>query len=410
MKTIAPASKLLTGLGSSLAIFWAFLVSLDPIFIFDYGRSSPSHFVALPLIFIAILWFAHKRTEPRVLFLLFAVLVLLGLGLLKSVDPMISIRRTIIILYYMAILLAAYSLLSARPERIGIFLLAMVFGVLLSSIYGWWLHYEPPMRLTVSPGYNPTWLGAGLAVTILILFSFALRSRSLLLRTLLAGSIAFSVYLLILTQAQTALYSLIGAAVVWAALRMRRDPKAVIAIIVALSLAVVLVMSTDVVEDAPRVQRTMDLFESEEVGGEDFDRVTAGRTAIWRDFLGMENLSIVGVGWGNAVALSSYNKTPHNNYITVLIESGILGIIVFLWLMLRAWFFVRGRPLSMLAFLFFSIFMFGNDMIHYKYAWLAIMMILMLTRLERPSQVAGTSMVRHRGYYPGEAADTRLLK
>ncbi len=58
----------------------------------------------------------------------------------------------------------------------------------------------------------------------------------------------------------------------------------------------------------------------------------AGRLDIWLDYLGIWKVYFLsGVGFFRALNLSNFLRAPHNIYLEVLIEFGIVGFLLFIW-------------------------------------------------------------------------------
>jgi len=85
--------------------------------------------------------------------------------------------------------------------------------------------------------------------------------------------------------------------------------------------------------------------------GSPLDTSNAYRLRVWQESLGIiKDFPLTGIGLGHESFLSIYpfymldrGKSPfhtHNTYLQVLVETGIIGLLVFLWLLLS--YFKRG--------------------------------------------------------------------
>lgn len=349
---------------------WVLFLPLDGIFILQIGVLAPSHYFAAGL-FIATSFGIVKdpQVDVRVCNLAVAVLLLLVIGLLPGMITGASIWNFVSITYYFMIVLCLFTLAAKRPALIPYIIAALLLGVVVSALYAQYNDFTSAGgRLSLAPGYNPTWFAAHLIAGSIACLFFINLSHLPSIKMSLSALLLYFLYLVLMSQSQTAFYSvLLGGAITALFFIVRlRKPVLIISILVFLALS-----QFDFhyfLDGLDRIQRITD------AGTIGIDGVTSGRWQLLMASFNLDNVSVLGVGWGNAsqvVGLSS----PHNNYAIIFLEAGIVGLLLFIFFQVKLGRASFLHPLLFFCFVFFSIFMFGNDMIHYKYAWAILALI-----------------------------------
>ena len=358
-----------SGFLSALIGAWAFLTQIDHIFILQFGMFGPSHAFSLAL-FLA---FASDKLKTglnkrAVYTALFATSLCLVLGSVFSLDPTQSLRRTVLVGYYFILVALAVWALSKKQTNPSILVLCFSLGAISAAIYGMANDYTWSGRLTSFPSYNPTWLGANLAASAGASFLLAYNSQSAIHRWTFIAILTVAAYCLLLTQSQTATFAL-AIMLTYTVLRGALiRPSFILALLLGVSLTYYAFLPELNTEALDRYARTA---RSAEVG---LDVSTSGRTAIWRQYLQMDNLSLTGVGAMQAMevrAASTMTHSPHNTYILVLIEYGLIGLIALACSLALVGRKARLTVSGQSGFVFMVFFMVGNDMLYYKYAWIA---------------------------------------
>lgn len=355
---------------------WAFFIPLDAIFILKLGLPSPSHFFFLGSVFFYIPYFAREVFRlKRLAVRLCLLLVILSCGLIPSIDLATSFQALLKILYYLFTTILVISACRKRVEFSAYILGAFGVGCLVSGVYST-MNSAEVSRLTLVDGYNPTWLGAH-QVTGAFIFSYmATRSRALAWRMIGAVSALFCLNVAFLTQAQTALYSFIAGFCIFVLLLIRKSVASTVALVAGVVVLGATAAQHIDLSGVSNIERTLTCSHCS------YDEITSGRTRIWREYVESESFSLLGVGFQNAVRIHG-SKEPHNTYLTILFDLGIVGLVVFICLLLRAYLMVKDHPIVLSGLGFMVIFMAGNDMLYYKYAWVTGLVLALVYQKER---------------------------
>jgi O-antigen ligase len=256
-------------------------------------------------------------------------------------------------------------------------------------------------RLSLTDGYNPTWLGGFLALGIFVAVWRLQRTSSTLVKAALLLLVGVNVVGVVYTQSRNSIAALVaGAAVAFFVRHLRvtldrhslgavlaRAARA--ALLVALgalgvTLAYMLVSERTGVgfADLDRLQRTISLA--------DPASATGGRLEIWRRGLGFMTQPVWGAGYGSFPVLHEmvYGRylQAHNLYLQVVVDTGLIGLLLLLGVFYAAW---RQLWSSRASFLLFWVFLYlvllgiGNDVMAYKHFWLGWLLLMVFLRVEQ---------------------------
>jgi O-antigen ligase len=263
-------------------------------------------------------------------------------------------------------------------------------------------------RLSVSDDYNPSWLAAQAGLVVLLavcaLTSWSRRTSRLIWS--LAGTFAFLG--LLATQGRNALIALIGTLVLvfgprlqmrmfqffsggWIARRHIRS--------MALGASLVIVMSAlsiaAFVELASRYPGVISFERIARLFSGDSDLATAGRTILWADYLSIladSHIWLLGAGIWSAsdvhLTFAGSSLPPHNVFLSLLVELGLPGLFLYLLALLalaRVALRLTGPDGVMAAAVLVYSFLlgFGNDVLLYKYFWLGLTLVAVLSAQSR---------------------------
>lgn len=249
-------------------------------------------------------------------------------------------------------------------------------------------------RLTVSEFYNPSWFAALLGLGVITAFIYIKIERKIIYRTFGIILIGLFIIALMLTQGRTAIVALFGSCLFYLTrldyrthinkflLHLKITKKFTLTIIVfASSILVVISIYVYILNNYPHlvnIQRYLNLFSG------DTAVATANRIPIWQNYFKILELSpnlIVGHGiWTSPLLyISNYGiyEPPHNGFISVLIELGLIGLLIYFFFYFSLLFKVnRGKKVNFrgaqVILIYAFLLNFGNDMITYKYFWILI--------------------------------------
>ncbi|WP_197025685.1 O-antigen ligase family protein [Marinobacter sp. HL-58] len=238
---------------------------------------------------------------------------------------------------------------------------------------------------------NPTWLGAYISLAILICFDRLRSSVSFLYFGILIILSAF----LVLTQSRTSMGAILGSLIfcllIFSARDLVRSIKTLrlqtvnfkwvffvgVALIVLVGL--VLVIGTE----------NLGLMRLNSLMSGDLKAMTAGRNLLFFEYLQMPSDPLL--GWGYGMTPYQYceyyacdsHRMPHNNYLLIFKELGVIGSAVYLFFSVHIIFkaiFWRSRRSFLVSLISVYLFIigFGNDTIGYKYYWIGVLLYFII--------------------------------
>ena len=366
----------------------AFVFSL-PLFIWptvtEYGYAK-TIFAIVGVSILLILWgisaLVKKEWKIRLPFLVYPVLGLIVVSLLSLINATngrVVIQSLTLVVFFFLFYLVVSNFVK-RQEDVNLILYALLASAFLASLYGL-LQYLGVMRgahgghglnEVISTMGNRNYLGGFLAYLLFPVTILIVRLKSRILRALAIGLIAFSFGTVLLLQQTGTIVGLVAGAVAfivaWAIFRPVEPIKKNRIWLIAL----LAVLAFTFLVEAPSGPLNSVVGLSADGSSSWISRVwahNAGKTRSWDWWVGLEMFKahpLFGVGMGNyklnfvqykAAFLAtpqgkSYNfyipraAQAHNEYVQVVAEMGVFGIIallsilvilpLFFWLRLRA--------------------------------------------------------------------------
>lgn len=229
--------------------------------------------------------------------------------------------------YFLLYFLVSNNLKNKKEARFYVF--AMLAVACAVSIYAWQQHFSGVQRVTApfeGQGGEANTLGGYLIVMLLMMVSFLLNSTSLALRTVMAVLLCFAVPAFFFTLSRSSWFSFLPALLVFFFL----TPRGKAAILVLLLLAVLLspvILPTFVKK---RVSETFIGSRQYQFMGQTvtLDESSTARIDTWK--YGIERWAgapILGYG------VSSAGAVLDNQYVRILVETGLLGFSAFIFLL-----------------------------------------------------------------------------
>ncbi len=247
---------------------------------------------------------------------------------------------------------------------------------------------ETQFRLTFSEDYNPTWYAAILGLIILILLH-ELFNFSLLLKLIAIFMLITMFFYLLLTQGRNAMVGLVMALIIYFFNNFSVKRFLIISGTLGFLIFLFIVnlnLFTKLELDFSRVELLIDYLSLSESNTTmlDSNDASAGRTERWKDYLSIPP-TLFGQGYNSsAFILGKTYGNPHNSYILVFVEFGLIGFLIYIlvnyYLWKRAFSFSKSLkstsnlPLAILVYLL--VISMGNDVIYYKYFWIGITFFL----------------------------------
>lgn len=313
----------------------------------------------------------HTRTGPFSL----PVICFIGWSALSTlwafniVDAMVHLNGlvTVGLVFYIG------SAVEHEQKRNLVLVWSMSAGIVSIIGIGQYFGFDP---LVVPTAGNPSstfgyrnYVATYLAITIPVNVGFALFERSQLRRTLLLLSAMVTTLLLLYTRTRGAWVGLVGALAIGAFLvtrspELRREVLAFRGKAIAIPLLVLLLLLAPLTPNMTRPgdfrfdERKADL---KTTAAQVFSPSGArGRLTVWRNTLSMvADHPLVGVGlgaWmlhypeydgGEWITVNVAPQRPHNDFLWVLSETGLVGLSLFAWIVVRL--FLRGWRAKNLA-------------------------------------------------------------
>jgi len=376
------------GLAPILVVYVA-LVPLDPLIRIYSGQRFVSSTALMVLMIIATALLLRRVTWSLQYLPLCMLLLWSGFSVLWAGDITGSSLRFVLFGYAIVGTIVAGSLVAMSSLRMKVLANWYIASCILLAVGAlfWYFQYGSLFagdRVSIDE-LNPSWLSAFLALAaILQIDQLASHRRQFLGYLILALLIA----LLILTQGRNAIIALVLAVVVTGLLLgaprtirflrtlvLGRSSGSWLLLLLPVVLLVVLLLHL-LGFGLYDFSRLWELFSGDPAVA------TANRTTIWGNYLTLDTNPIVGEGLGSASSL--YERAigeklmPHNAYLLIYIEMGMVGVFFYLMFMFSLvivpWAVGHHevRLLTMVA--AFIVFLgAGNDVIQYRYYWIAVM-------------------------------------
>lgn len=275
-----------------------------------------------------------------------------------------------------------------------------IVGLLTIGIYSLIISEAGFQRFITLGSGNPTEYSARLIWGIISLFYIYKNTKLYLKPFVILLFIAFAIFLL-LTQGRNAILALLGSlllaiSICYTPIYYSFIKKQIIVNIIRikhlLKVFALLIIFGFVIHNVlfyfnlyEQLDRVLVLLE---VMDEAPERITAGRSSIWQNYLSITDFNLLignGVRSGRILYSQVYGvwASPHNVFILIFFNYGILGITLFTGFILSLLYF----PIKTIHFRFtlftfaFTLILlgFGNDTLYYKYWWIGIFLFLIFS-------------------------------
>ena len=359
---------------------YLFLLSWDGYFLLSTGLPFSLSFI--PLGVIGIVFLSQILVMRKSLYIdrLLIPLILLLLYMFVSMlwAPTIHINSYIILLsYFMTLFIINYLV---KVQKINISVIYGYFlGVLTIGLFTYSTGEITQARFSITEGFNPTWYAAQILWAIVISVYF-IQNTNFLSKVLLIAADVFLLFLLILTGGRNAFIALVLSLTISILYLYRFKAKKIIKYTF---MFLVLVTSTYYIIEATVGLEILDRFIDIRLLIEgDSSRATAGRTDIWINYLNVINEYVI-FGSGFKSSSGIVGESAHNIYITVLFETGIIGILLLL-LFIQKLIMVSLKVKNTLSITILAMSLallllgFGNDTLYYKYWWTGFLVFIIL--------------------------------
>ncbi|MFA7744097.1 O-antigen ligase family protein [Salinicoccus roseus] len=363
--------------------FFIFTVPFQKSIIIPY-LGSLNKFVGFLLVITAIITvFSNKNVKkiPFAFIMLFLFLILNISSLYWGASLSDGINKTILYIQLIFIFWTIYEFINTKNEAQNI-MKAFVFGCLVIALQALYSNLSGGATSGVESsrffldGYNPNALGIiwvfGMVISIYLSFNV---SRNYFI------SLPLFLYLIFLTGSRTALILtiILALATIWYIVHFKVRYR--ITILVFLTVATVFVYTLIPQAQLERLGTISNEFASRDLNG---------RIAIWKSGISaLKENPIFGVGVGsfqevNAMySQSEIEMSSHNSYLTILVENGIFGSLIFFAflfsLAIYAWktqIDKKLRWLSLTLIILWLILSFASHAEAQKYTWVIFGIVL----------------------------------
>ena len=279
----------------------------------------------------------HLRRLVPFHFALGAFLLVNVAGVLWSVDSDASVDR-VITWAQLGILSLIIWDVTDTPGRLLDALRAFMAGAAVSAgstIFNWAQGVQFSHTRFSASGFNADDVGLILAIGMPLAFYLVNREQGWA-RWLIAAYLPLGLFAIGLSGTRTAILAavpgfLFGGLLLWSA---RLDGRA-FALVGVLVLGVAVGVPLLPEESLERLATT-----DEEIASGDL----SGRTTIWRAGLdAFEDAPILGYGTGTYAVASKTGRVAHNSYLSVLVETGVVGFLAFMTILFMAGFAALGH-------------------------------------------------------------------
>lgn len=349
----------------------------------NYSPISPSHIVLLLLVFYYFIGGRNTLIFEKDDFFLISLLLVAIISMIFALDSSRIFSAVLRFIYYIFIIMLSKNILKVYKICLSRALIIYSVPLLIVSIISIYngVSYGGSGRLSYSENYNTTWYAAHLDV-IVILSSYMIYKKKKILFYLLLGGGSF--YFLLETQARLSILSLIVAPFLTFLffktinIKYSKFSKKTLLLLLVLSISIVLsILNFTKIMDylAENYNRIYQTFMFRTVGS---DAATAGRSTIWNSYLSEITKNPFNIaGWGMA-STESGGSSPHNAYISLLYESSIVGLGIYISYFINLIVTNRKKPYLVFILMFMLILSLGNDMIHYKYFYIILISFFLL--------------------------------
>ncbi len=318
-----------------LSRIFPFCAVLLTLYVAIWGRKR----IAFPLCFnlFILFYLLHMFVTYGLFFPNEIIFSSVGKQILNNGFVSVTEGMGLVCLRFIIFVLFGYAVasLSQGRRRVQLMTLAYSLGLLLSlSLGGYSGEPSADEQLRVAGGYlNPNALGlSGLTAICLAAYSYIRSSREKLENYINLSSVLIGIAAIGLSASRGAVVGLICGFIVFVFSLKRLSTK----IRVLLGTIFLLTMSTAILPDG--IYRS-----SLERGKKAVQDRGSGRLDIWGDYLAQfPTYALTGVGFGRSMEVikTSYThmlRITHNNYLQVLVENGLFGLLLFMLAVWQLW-------------------------------------------------------------------------
>ena len=259
-------------------------------------------------------------------------------------------------------------------------------------------------RLSLSESYNPSWFAALLGLGVILSITNVSIANNTMRKLFWSLVILIFLFVLIFTQGRNAMVALFLAGMITVIVLYTKDffrfvfylvLKKRLAKVMAIFIGVLIITIFSVVYIVNTYPELLSIERLMRFQSGDIDSITSNRATIWTNYFKIfefDHHAIFGHGlWSSAFIYEEYYgivKPPHNTFISVFFELGIVGLIIYLCFFIALGihtFKQRGilAKASQATFLYAFFLNFGNDMLTYKYFWITIFFSILLVKYNR---------------------------
>ena len=339
---------------------------------FNYGLSSLIYII---VIIFSLLIGIKIKTKLVLLYLAF-ITYMLFVSLFSEYIS-ISVYRVALFTLWCGFCLIIYSSKDFLDFRVvlNIALYGSIFYLLPVLLYGDYSH----ARLSSNEIFNPSWIAYQSAI---LFFLLLLKTNiSVFSRIIYSAPILLTI---ILTQGRTALGSIILSLIL--AYTIDNKKRMIIIPVIIFFIYVFIMTNETIILDflssfyEGYFNRFINLFSS------DPDVVTAGRVTLWKESLSIyiNSENIMPIGINQTWPVYGFNS-PHNIYIKLLNELGIVFLAMYLLILFYILFYLikTKKSITLKSFwIFFIVSGIGNDVFFYKYFWYGIASFIVAYHLD----------------------------
>ncbi|MDE0582098.1 O-antigen ligase family protein [Planococcus sp. A6] len=364
---------------------------------------SPSFFPLGILFFVFIVTLFHFNSFkfPHHLSILMLLICYSTLSLLWSTTKEHNVNELITLISYYVTVLVIYNLMSSYKISYKFLLWAYIAGTVSVGLFSISYFDVPSRRLTISEESNPTMYAAFL-VWAIVSSSVLYKYETTKSKILLSISVIIMIILLMMTQGRNSILALMFSFVsayiyLFIKERLGKRSKArkvfflnrvknLFLLVIITSTSLYFLVKLHLFERLDNIRKMSEVFSG------NLNSVTSGRTVIWENYINILDASILvgnGIGGATFKYAEVYNigLAPHNTYILLLVELGVVGLIiwiVFIAEMLKVALNNKKEKFALLSLILIFIFLgFGNDIIYYKYWWQGLLIFLIIYNLSK---------------------------
>ncbi|WP_147802805.1 O-antigen ligase family protein [Alkalicoccus halolimnae] len=389
---------------------YLFLIPWDGFFLLELNFPiSPSFlFLGLSILIHFVLICSDsspKLKAPKFLIPLFILLIYATFTLIWTTDINGGLIEVITIWSYFLTIIHIYTLINSRNIYVIYLLWYYIFGALTIGIYSIIRNGLLIDRFTIIGGLNPSWYAAFLTWAIVACYVVYNKSKTpgKITAVLSAGTMIF---ILILTQGRTSILALSVSLIITIIIYFiteitvnrtinfkRLNSMHIKKLLITTSIISIIGWGISVViVETGASERLNRIAEISELVSGDRDDATAGRTIIWERYTDIL-ASTAAVGGGVNSSSDIYTKyygienSPHNIYISILVEYGVLGLLLWgtlILLIMKSAFQNNEMKFPLIWFAFIFTFLgIGNDILYYKYWWIGLLIFVIIKNLDK---------------------------